>query len=373
MGESVGVDLLFREEYTLATAGRADAVYNRLIIEYEAPGSMRSNPNHRRAAHAIQQTKDYIDGVVEQENQDRERLLGVAGSFLMGAEDPLYPADGEGPVRRIELSSYRIDQRTVTNEDFAAFVEDTGFVTDAERFGWSFGFGGLLPDDFPPTRGAADAPWWRQVMGATWRTPEGPGTDLEGRHDHPAVHVSWNDAAAYATWVGKVLPTEARWERAARGRPEGATFPWGEELEPGGDHRMNVWQGVFPAENTLGDGFLGTCPADAFPPNDFGLFNVTGNVWEWTADWFDVSQEASTPDPTGPADGELKALKGGSFLCHARYCARYCPAARMALTPDSGASNVGFRCASVGDSAPFALAAARRSRAQVPPAERQDA
>ena len=142
LGESVGVDLLFREEYTLATAGRADAVYNRLIIEYEAPGSMRSNPNHRRAAHAIQQTKDYIDGVVEQENQDRERLLGVAGSFLMGAEDPLYPADGEGPVRRIELSSYRIDQRTVTNEDFAAFVEDTGFVTDAVRFGWSFVCGG---------------------------------------------------------------------------------------------------------------------------------------------------------------------------------------------------------------------------------------
>ena len=268
-----------------------------------------------------------------------------AGSFLMGAEDPLYPADGEGPVRRIELPSYRIDRTTVTNDEFAAFVEDTGFVTDAERFGWSFVFGGLLPDDFPPTRGAVEAPWWRQVMGATWRTPEGPGTGLEGRPDHPVVHVSWNDAAAYATWAGRVLPTEARWERAARGGNEGATFPWGEELEPGGEHRMNVWQGVFPAENSLGDGFLGTCPADAFPPNDFGLFNVTGNVWEWTADWFDVTHEAPTADPTGPVDGALKVLKGGSFLCHASYCARYRPAARMALTPDSGASNVGFRCA----------------------------
>ncbi len=267
------------------------------------------------------------------------------GSFLMGSDDAIaYAADGEGPVRSVELSPYRVDVRTVTNDDFDAFVLDTAYVTDAERYGWSFVFGGLLPDDFPPTRAAADSPWWRQVMDANWRHPEGPTTGLASRGDHPVVHVSWNDAVAYATWAGKELPTEARWERAARGLLESATYPWGDELTPNSEHRMNVWQGVFPTENTLADGFLGTCAADAFPANDFGLFNVTGNVWEWTADWFDVYHDASRADPTGPSGGDQRVLKGGSFLCHASYCARYRPAARMALVPDSGASNVGFRC-----------------------------
>ena len=270
------------------------------------------------------------------------------GAFLIGSDDALsYPDDGEAPVREVAVSPYRIDVCAVTNADFAAFAADSGYETDAERFGWSFVFAGLLPDDFPPTRAAADAPWWRQVMGADWRHPEGPASGVGGREDHPVVHVSWSDAAAYAAWAGKRLPSEAQWERAARGGRERARFPWGDELEPGGEHRMNVWQGAFPSRNTLDDGWYGTCPADAFAPNDFGLYNMTGNVWEWCFDWFDVFSHQINPreDPIGPADGELKLLKGGSFLCHESYCARYRPAARMGLPPDTGTSNIGFRCA----------------------------
>lgn len=271
-----------------------------------------------------------------------------AGVFLMGSEDSMsYPSDGEAPVHEVELSPFRIDVCAVTNADFAAFAAESGYETDAERFGWSFVFAGLLPDDFATTRAAADAPWWRQVMGADWRHPEGPASEIEGRENHPVVHVSWSDAAAYAAWAGKRLPSEAEWERAARGGLEGKRFPWGDELTPGGEQRMNVWQGEFPVRNSEEDGWYGTCPVDAFRPNDFGLYNMTGNVWEWCFDWFDVfaHQTNERRDPAGPAEGELKLLKGGSFLCHESYCARYRPAARMGLPPDSSASNMGFRCA----------------------------
>ena len=273
----------------------------------------------------------------------------AGGVFLMGAEDAMsYPSDGEAPVHEVSLSPFRIDVCAVTNADFAVFISESGYETEAERFGWSFVFAGLLPDDFAPTRAAADAPWWRQVAGADWRHPEGPQGGLEGREDHPVVHVSWADAAAYAAWAGKRLPSEAEWERAARGGLEGRRFPWGDELTPGGEQRMNVWQGEFPALNSEADGWYGTCPADAFAPNGFGLHNMTGNVWEWCIDWFDVfaHQTNERRDPTGPSEGELKLLKGGSFLCHESYCARYRPAARMGLPPDSSASNMGFRCAS---------------------------
>ena len=256
----------------------------------------------------------------------------TGGTFTMGeAGSWAYPTDGEEP-RPAVVAPFAIAATAVSNDEFATFVAATCHVTDAERFGWSFVFGGLLPDDFPDTRGVAAAPWWRQVYGATWQHPEGPHSTVTDRGDHPVVQVSHTDAAAYAAWVGARLPTEAEWEFAARAGST-ATFPWGDELEPGGQHLMNVFQGDFPGHNTAADGWLGTCPVDAFPPNAFGLYNVTGNVWEWTSDRY-VDAGAGTDN---------LVLKGGSYLCHASYCRRYRPAARMANTPDSTAGNIGFR------------------------------
>lgn len=262
-----------------------------------------------------------------------------------------FPADGEGPVRAIALSPFSIDTYPVTNSDFAAFVRATSFQTDAERFGWSFVFWGHIPEDrferlVEDT--AAPAPWWCKVPGACWHEPEGPGSDIEDRLRHPVVHVSWNDAAAYATWAGCALPTEAQWEYAARGGLEQKLYPWGDELTPGERHMCNIWQGEFPLRDTAEDGYAGTCPVDAFPPNGFGIYSVTGNVWEWCADWFAAEIEASAVphDPAGPANGTTKVMKGGSFLCHASYCNRYRVAARTSNTPDSSTSNIGFRCVS---------------------------
>jgi formylglycine-generating enzyme len=275
-------------------------------------------------------------------------VLVAEGAFRMGAEDRFaYTDDGEGPVREVETSAYWIDTRAVSNAEFGAFVDTTAYITEAERFGWSFVFGGLLPNDFPPTEGVAAAPWWRKVEGASWRHPEGPHSALDGQHDHPVVHVSWSDAVAYCAWAGKRLPSEAEWERAARGGLDGSAFPWGDELAPGGEHRMNVWQGQFPNRNTLEDGYLGTAPVDSFTPNEFGLFNMTGNVWEWAADWFHPTfrQRDRRHDPKGPPRGTNKVQKGGSYLCHHSYCHRYRVAARQGSTPDSSTGNVGFRCA----------------------------
>jgi sulfatase modifying factor 1 len=272
------------------------------------------------------------------------------GTFLMGDESRwAYPGDGEGPVHAVELDAFAIDAYAVTNARFAEFVAATGWATDAERYGWSFVFGGLLPDDFPETRAIVDAPWWRQVMGATWGCPEGPHSDVAARADHPVVHVSWNDAQAFCAWSGTRLPTEAEWERAARGDLVGQPFPWGSELDPGGEHRMNVFQGSFPNANTVADGHLGTAPVGAFAPNAFGLHETTGNVWEWCGDWFDAQTYAtgSQRDPRGPTDGTARVQRGGSYLCHESYCRRYRVSARVASEPASSAGNVGFRVASL--------------------------
>ncbi|MFG2757925.1 formylglycine-generating enzyme family protein [Streptomyces wuyuanensis] len=253
------------------------------------------------------------------------------GTFLMGCDDPPYPQDGEGPARQVAVGPFALAATAVTNAEFAAFAEATGHTTDAERHGWSFVFGGFLPDDFPPTRAASAAPWWRQVHGAYWRRPEGPGSGLDGRAGHPVVHVSHNDALAYCAWAGLRLPAEAEWEYAARGGLAGMPYPWGDRRDPGGEFRMNVWRGDFPHRNTAADGYRGTCPVDAFPANGHGLFNMTGNVWEWCA------------DPFGP--GGTRVLRGGSHLCHASYCFRYRTSARIGSTPESSSGNTGFRCA----------------------------
>ena len=296
----------------------------------EAAGAPRSDPRVRASA-----------------GSTAGMALLPGGSFLMGTDSREgYPADGEGPVRKVRLAPFWIDAAAVSNARFAEFVAATGYVTEAERFGWSFVFSGLLPDDFPPTHGVASAPWWRQVHGADWRHPEGPRSAIADRPDHPVVHVSWTDAGAYCRWAGRRLPTEAEWEYAARGGLEQQRYPWGDKLTPDGRHRMNTWQGKFPSLNTVEDGYSSTAPVDAFPPNGYGLYNMTGNVWEWCADWFSPTFHVKGPrdNPAGPPTGDHKVMRGGSYLCHRSYCFRYRVAARSANTPDSSTGNLGFRC-----------------------------
>jgi sulfatase modifying factor 1 len=276
------------------------------------------------------------------------------GEFPIGGNDPdAFPADGEGPVRTVRLSPYFIDATTVTNRQFAAFVKATGYQTDAERFGWSYVFYALIgPAAKPAVKDGVvpDAPWWLPVQEATWRSPEGPGSDVATRPNYPVVHVSWHDAAAYAAWAGKRLPTEAEWEHAARGGLEHARFPWGDDLTPRGGHRCNIWQGDFPYHNTAEDGYLGPAPVKAFRANGYGLYNTSGNVWEWCADrwsmdWHAADRPETRIDPQGPPDGEARVIRGGSYLCHESYCNRYRVSARTSNTPDSTTGHTGFRCA----------------------------
>ncbi|MGH3342503.1 MAG: formylglycine-generating enzyme family protein [Carbonactinosporaceae bacterium] len=278
----------------------------------------------------------------------------AARSFLMGGADPEgNPADGEGPVREVYLTPFLMDAHAVTNRQFAAFVKATGHTTDAERCGWAFAFYALV---HPRGREAVlagevpSAPWWLAVDGAWWREPDGPGSSIGDRPNHPVVQVSWHDAVAYAAWAGKRLPTEAEWEMAARGGLDQERYPWGSELTPRGRHRANIWQGRFPTENAGEDGHLGTAPVNAFGANGFGLYNASGNVWEWCADWWSTTWHAAARretriDPQGPPAGEAKVIRGGSYLCHASYCNRYRLAARTSNTPGTATGHMGFRCA----------------------------
>lgn len=251
-------------------------------------------------------------------------------TFLMGSEDAdVNPGDGEGPVREVTVAAFAIAPHAVTNDEFAAFVAATGYRTDAERYGWSHVFAGFLSAALRRVSPRAQrVPWWCAVRGACWHRPEGPGSAPDGRGDHPVVHVSWRDATAYCAWAGARLPDEVEWECAARGGLTGKRYPWGDGLTPGGRHMCNIWQGRFPTHNTVADGYAGTAPVTAFRPNGYGLYNMSGNVWEWCADRW------------GPA----RVLRGGSYLCHDSYCNRYRVSARTANAPDSSAGNTGFRC-----------------------------
>ena len=270
------------------------------------------------------------------------------GDFLMGSDSGEgYRADGEGPQRRITLDPYSIAPCAVTNAEFDEFVRDTGYVTDAERLGWSFVFYQHLAEDKRKlVKGvSSEGRWWLAVKGAGWSRPEGLESHIDRRMDHPVVHVSWHDAEAYCRWAGARLPTEAQWECAARGGMEGRTYPWGDELLPDGEHRCNIWQGTFPTKDLSEDGFSGTAPVNAFQPNGYGLYNMVGNVWEWCEDWFSPNYHRVTRlhNPRYVIPTGRRSMRGGSFLCHRSYCYRFRVAARSSNAPDSTASNVGFR------------------------------
>lgn len=256
-----------------------------------------------------------------------------------------YRVDGEGPVHPVELNPFAIDVTCVTVAEFALFVEDTGYRTDAERFGNSAVFHLALRADEADVIGTYGLPWWLVVRGADWRHPYGPKSGIDDLLDHPVVHVSYHDALAYCAWTGRALPTEAEWEYAARGGQEGLRFPWGNELEERGEHHANVWQGEFPNVNSEADGFLTTAPARHYEPNGFGLYQMAGNVWEWCADWFSPNTYARAPlrNPEGAETGSARVVRGGSYLCHHSYCNRYRLSARSSNTPDSSTGNMGFR------------------------------
>lgn len=291
------------------------------------------------------------------------------GTFQMGSDEH-YPE--EAPTRRVAVDGFWVDQHAVTNSEFAAFVEATGYVTLAERDADPGDYPGADPELLhaasvvfvqPQHPVSLDNPfnWWTYVPAASWRHPQGPGSSISGRADHPVVHVAWEDVVAYARWVGKDLPTEAEWEYAARGGLDGATYAWGEELTPAGRWMANTWQGDFPTHNTGEDGHIGTAPVGSYPPNGYRLLDMIGNVWEWTSDWYGAHERpahacCAIENPRGglresshdPALTGVriprKVMKGGSHLCAPNYCRRYRPAARMAQPVDTSTSHLGFRC-----------------------------
>jgi formylglycine-generating enzyme len=305
------------------------------------------------------------------------------GTFRMGS-DKHYPE--ERPVHRVTVNGFWIDRTPVTNRDFQKFVESTGYVTFAEMRPDPKDYPGALPHMlkagslvFSPPNHPVDlsnfANWWAFKFGANWRRPYGKGSSVRGLDDHPVVHITHRDAEAYAEWAGKALPTEAEWEFAARGGLDGAEFAWGDKFTPSGRHLANTWQGQFPWQNLTEDGFERTSPVEAFPPNGYGLFDMIGNVWEWTADWYSSQHAADAPKacciPENPRGGReadsydgrqpniripRKVLKGGSHLCAPNYCRRYRPAARYPQPIDTSTCHVGFRCVlRSGADAPFML------------------
>jgi formylglycine-generating enzyme required for sulfatase activity len=292
-----------------------------------------------------------------------EEMVWVPGGWFWMGDESIPDAR---PVRRVYVDGFWMDRTEVTNHQFARFVNATGYQTVAERQPDPRDYPNVPPHQLVPGSAVFTPParpvpmhdplaWWRYVPGANWRQPEGPGSSLTGRMNHPVVHICWEDAVAYATWAGKRLPTEAEWEFAARGGLDRKPFVWGDELLPGGKWQANIWQGEFPYENHVDDGYAGTAPVGSFPPNGYGLFDMAGNVWEWCADWYRPDYYATAPEknPPGPETGvpprypetrSERVRRGGSFLCSDNYCRRYLPGARDKNPPDSSANHTGFRC-----------------------------
>jgi sulfatase modifying factor 1 len=290
------------------------------------------------------------------------------GAFTMGS-DKHYPE--EAPVHEAIVNGFWIDKYTVTNEQFEHFIEATGYITSAERSPNPESYPGAKPEMLQPASVVFVKPaqrvdlrnhynWWSYVPGANWRHPEGPASSIEGREQHPVVHIAYEDAEAYAKWSGKELPTESEWEFAARGGLQGAPYAWGEVFAPDGNQMANTWQGEFPWQNLLVDGFERTAPVGQFPANGYGLYDMIGNVWEWTTDWYAAHHPAAKPccggtihkgseqdesyDPRTPnVRIPRKVIKGGSFLCAPNYCRRFRPAARMAQPVDTSTCHVGIR------------------------------
>lgn len=279
--------------------------------------------------------------------RDQARIVAIpGGTAVVGTDAPVFRDDGEAPSRRVRLAPFRIDAHAVSNRRFAGFVAATGYRSEAERYGWSYVFH-LFVRPGAGSGSPAGTPWWQKVDGAHWAAPEGPGSGIKDRLDHPVMHIAWNDAAAFAAWAGGRLPSEAEWEHAAKGGDAQARFSWGMAEPDDGNALCNIWQGTFPLRNTLADGHLGTAPVDAFAPNGYGLFNTCGNVWEWCSDVFRVrslSALAKTRNQAAAAERE-RVMKGGSYLCHRSYCYRYRIAARSGRSPDTSAGHTGFRVA----------------------------
>lgn len=273
------------------------------------------------------------------------RLCDIPGGVaILGTDRPRIPLDEESPCRTKAIKPFRMMEATVTNAAFATFVRETGYVTETEKFGWSFVLFSSVSDTVEETQAVARAQWWRRVDGADWRHINGPESRSDWRPEHPVVHVSWNDARAFAQWVGGRLPREAEWEHAARGGLGDVPFPWGKrEPDDAGFQPCNIWQGRFPVENTCLDGYAATAPARSFQRNGYGLYNMAGNVWEWTAEPVKLRSMARAAREQAKKTRGFKIVKGGSFLCHKSYCFRYRIAARSGNSPDSAAAHQGFR------------------------------